>query len=204
MVRLPASLVACGMVVLFYHARFFAVMIRFLVIWLCFYIGVGAGRYFAGTELRSLILDGAAGLALAMGVACSLLLVVTGRPTDILSGLDRFKVPREVSYALLSLLRLLPQVRTLGARQLALLELKGIGGGGISQRFRAYRRILGPLLVILLNQQSTHARSLAIRGFFDSRRLGSRREAVVGLRGAILISLLVLNAIFWYGVSLWN
>ena len=203
-VRLPASVFACGLVVLAYRAQFVSVMFRFLVIWLLFYIGVGAGRYLAGEELRHLALDGAAGLGLAMGVGCSLLLVVTGRPSDILSGLDRFRVPREVSYALLSLLRLLPQVRTLGSHQLALLKLKGIGSGGIGQRFRAYRRILGPLLVILLNQQSTHARSLAMRGFFASRLSSSRREAIVGLRGAILIPLMILNAVFWYGVSLWN
>jgi energy-coupling factor transporter transmembrane protein EcfT len=203
-VRLPASVLACSMVILFYRVRFHKILLRFLIIWLCFYICVGTGRYFAGTELRSLIVDGAASLGLAIGISCSLLLVATDIPSKILHGLDRIKIPRDISYALLSLLRLLPRVRTLGSRQLMLLQLKGISGGSLVQRFHAYRRILGPLLVILLTQQFTHARGLELRGFFESQTYYIHEETILGLRGIIIATLLILNAAFWYGVSLWK
>jgi energy-coupling factor transporter transmembrane protein EcfT len=202
--RLPATAVACGTILVFYDARFILTMLRFLTIWLCFYAVVGMGRYVAGTELESLLVDGAAGLGLALGISCALLLVARGSPCEILGGLDWLKAPREFSYSLLSLLRLLPQVRSLGSRQLALLELKGIGRSGVRERFLAYRRIVGPLLVILLTQQSAHAMGLALRGFFDSRLPASRRAFILGRQGLVLISLLVLNAAFWRGLSLWT
>jgi energy-coupling factor transporter transmembrane protein EcfT len=202
--RLPAVVFASGVVILFYRSSFFSVLLRFLVIWLCFYIVVGAGRYFAGTELKFLIIDCVAGLGLAMGISCSMLLIATGPPSEILYGLDWFKVPRDISYAFLSLLRLLPQIKTVGSRQLTLLELKGMLGGGIGQRFRAYRRIIGPLFIILLTQQLNHARGLQLRGFFDSRFTGLPIETIFRLREFLLIPLLILNAAFWYGVSLWN
>jgi energy-coupling factor transporter transmembrane protein EcfT len=202
--RLPAVVLASCMIVLFYRSRFFSVLLRFLLIWFCFYAGVGAARFFAGTELKSLIIDGVSGLGLALGISCSLLLIATGPPGEILYGFDRLKVPRDISYAFLSLLRLLPQIKTLGSRQLALLELKGILGGGIGQRFRAYRRITGPLFIILLTQQFNHARGLQLRGFFDSRLPELPIESRFRFREILLLSLLILNAAFWYGVSLWK
>lgn len=202
--RLPASAVACGAILTFYDARFVLTMLRFLAIWLCFYVVVGAGRYIAGVGLAYLVADGAAGLGLALGISCALLLVATGSPSEILCGLDSLKVPREFSYSLLSLLRLLPQVRKLGSRQLALLELKGMGRRGVRERFRAYRRIVGPLLVILLTQQSTHAVGLTHRGFFDSRLPASRRSAVPRWQGIVLILFIALNAAFWRALPLWT
>ncbi len=201
--RLPVAAVGCGVVLLAYRERFAPVLGRFLLIWMIFSAAVGAGRYWAGVPLSTLAEDTSASVGLALGVAGAVLLLITGRPSDLLGGLDRLRAPREFSYALLALIGLLPRIAAVGSRQMALLKLKGAGGGGIAQRFRAYPRIVAPLFGVLLNQQLAHARSMALRGFFADPRSGSAASPVVERRGWIVIGLLVLHAAVWFAVATW-
>jgi energy-coupling factor transporter transmembrane protein EcfT len=99
-------------------------------------------------------------------------------------------VPREGSYTLLALLGLLPLVRTVGSRQLALLRLKGIGTGTLVQRFRAYPRIVAPLFGQLLQRQWIHARSLAARGFYLRPPVTTPRHALISRRDWVTVAYL--------------
>jgi energy-coupling factor transporter transmembrane protein EcfT len=199
--RLPIALIGCGAASWSYSGRIFPILLRFFVVWLAFYVAVAAGRAWAGTQLSVLILDGVGSLGLALGVAGAVLLIVTSDPAELLQGLDRAHLPREFSYAVLSLVGLLPHVRTVGKRQLALLRLKGIGTGSIVQRLRAYPRIVAPLFGQLLQRQVTHARSLTVRGFFLRPTGGApgaglaRRDVglVILLAAAVGLSLLLTS-----------
>jgi energy-coupling factor transporter transmembrane protein EcfT len=212
-VRLPVAAVGCGVVLLAYQERFARTLVKFLVLWLVFSSAVGAGRYWVGTPLHTLVADTAGSLGLALGVCCAALLVVRARPGDLLVGLDRLRTPREVSYALLSVMGVLPRVATVGARQLALLRLKGLAGGAV-QRLRAYPRIVAPLFGVLLSQQLAHARSLGARGFFEHRPdsahtqigcLGPPPGRLIPMRGWVVMGLLATDAVLWIGVAaLWS
>jgi energy-coupling factor transporter transmembrane protein EcfT len=201
--RMAATGIGCGIVLLAYRERWVRPLWKFLVLWGVFSVAVGAGRYWAGTGLHALIVDSAASVGLALGVASAALLVMAGQPSEILRGMDRIRVPREVAYAILALARILPQLSALGTRQLALLELKGLRRDGVGQRLRAYPRIVAPLFGILLNQQLAHARSLGLRGFFGAPVAASRRGIVVGRTGWALAALLGLNGVAWYVVASW-
>ena len=201
--RLPVALFGCVAASLAYRGRMLPVLLRFFLIWLLFYGAVAAGRAWAGTSWVTLVLDGAGSLGLALGVAGAVLLVVTAAPALLLESLDRMRAPREFSYAVLALIGLLPHVRSAGSRQLALLRLKGSAGGGIGRRLRAYPRIVAPLFGQLMLRQWTHARSLAVRGFFE--RPGPAAEAAppVVARDLALIAALALAAAIGLGAALW-
>jgi hypothetical protein len=214
--RLPVAAFGCAVVLLAYRERIAGLLGKFLLLWLVFSAAVGAGRYWAGTTLLTLAVDTASSIGLALGVACAALLVVRGRASELLAALDRLHTPREASYALLSVIGLLPRVAALGTRQMALLELKGLAGAGeglrgIPARFRAYPRIVAPLFGQLLSQQLAHARSLGLRGFFEPRAgdtdpgsapFGSAARLWT-MRGWIVIALLIADAAVWIGVGTW-
>ncbi len=212
--RLPVAAFGCVVVLLAYRERGTSspagLLGKFLVLWLAFSAAVGAGRYWAGTPLLVLAMDTASSVGLALGVACAALLVVRGSPADLLAGLDHLHAPREASYALLAVIGLLPRVAALGARQMALLELKGLAGAGegvrgIPARFRAYPRIVAPLFGQLLSQQLAHARSLGLRGFFegDDIREGAQHASLWTRRGWLVLALLIADAALWIGVAAW-
>jgi energy-coupling factor transporter transmembrane protein EcfT len=199
----PAFFSACLIVSIFYKVRFWTSVLRFLAIWFLFFFVVGIGRFIAGVDALSLLRDCSFGLGLAVGISCSLLLLMSDNPSKILSNFDKLKVPRTVSYAFLSLIRLLPQVKAVGSRQLELLKLKATVGGSPMNRILAYRRIVGPLFTILLAQQYAHSMSLTIRGFFLTRTASHIRDIGINRRCFILVALLTLNDFIWYGVWEW-
>lgn len=201
--RLPVALFGCGAATLAYPGRMLPVLLRFFFIWLLFYGAVAAGRAWAGTSWVILVLDGVGSLGLALGVAGAVLLVVTCAPAILLEGLDRMRAPREFSYAVLALIGLLPHVRSVGSRQLALLRLKGSGTGGIAGRLRAYPRIVAPLFGQLMLRQWTHARSLTVRGFFELPVRPAEAAPLLAVRDIALIAALVLAAAIGLGAALW-
>ncbi len=199
----PAFFSACLIVGIFYRVRFWKSILRFLIIWFLFFVIVGFGRFLSGVSALSLLTDCSFGLGLAVGISCSLLLLMSDKPSRILSNCDRLRVPRIVSYAFLSLIRLLPQVKIIGSRQLELLKLKSAVDGKPMDRILAYRRIVAPLFTILLAQQYTHSRSLTFRGFFITRAAVDVRDFGINSRTSILLALLMFNACIWYGIWKW-
>jgi hypothetical protein len=216
--RLPVGLVGSVAAAFTYREHIGRILARFAGIWLAFFAAVGAGRAWAGTGWEVLATDGAASLGLALGVAAAMLVIVTGPPHVLLRALDRLHIPRSATYTVLAVLRLLPQMASLGKRQLALLRLKGIGAGGPVQRMRAYPRVVAPLFALLLHQQLIHTRSLVVRGFFtrippgprsDSEGAGAWRwnspgkPALLEARDFWLALLVLAHTMGWIGVSLW-
>jgi energy-coupling factor transporter transmembrane protein EcfT len=199
--RLGASLAGCALAMAVLRARFAPLLARLVAVWLGFYALVGVARWWGGAPVPLLLQQGAANLGLALGVSCALLLVLTARPAEVLAGLDRLRVPRDASYVALSVVRLLPQVAAVGARQMALLELKGIGRRTLAQRLSAYRRIAGPLFAILSAQQLAHTRGLAARGFFGPPPVVAQAASLLGARGRVLVALLLLNAVLWFAAA---
>jgi energy-coupling factor transporter transmembrane protein EcfT len=199
----PAFFSACLIVGIFYKVRFWKSVLRFLIIWFLFFVIVGIGRFLAGVNVLSLLTDCSFGLGLAVGISCSLLLLMSDNPSSILRNCDRLRVPRTVSYAFLSLIRLLPHVKAIGSRQLELLKLKSAVGGKPMNRILAYRRIVAPLFTILLAQQYTHSRSLTVRGFFITSAAVDVRDFGINRRTSILFALLIFNAFIWYGIWEW-
>ncbi len=194
----PGYLFACVIVMLFYRAAFWRSISKFLSIWMLFFLIVGMGRFAAGVDLLILVKDGSFGLGLAVSISCSLLLIVSDSPDSILSNLDGIKVPRSVSYSILSLLRLLPQIKNIGKRQVELLKLKTDINDGLSSRILAYPRILGPLFTILLTQQYVHSRSLAERGFYSPASASQNtRKKKTNTTFIFVVVTLMLNIAIW-------
>lgn len=199
----PAFFSACLIVGIFYRVRFWKSLLRFLIIWFLFFVLVGFGRFLAGVNALSLLTDCSFGLGLAVGISCSLQLLMSDNPGRILRNCDWLRVPRTVSYAFLSLIRLLPQVKAIGSRQLELLKLKSAVDGKPMDRLLAYRRIVAPLFTILLTQQYTHSMSLTFRGFFITRTAVDIRDFGINSRTSTLIAFLIFNAFIWYGIWEW-
>lgn len=199
----PASIIGCLIVMFVYRAKFARIVLSFIGVWICFYLAVGWARYFSGANIYIVFLDGTIGVSLALVVSCSLLTVLAEHPSELLITMDWLKIPRILSYAFLALLRLMPQINTIGSRQIALLKIKGVSGGSVINRFTAYRRIMTPLFNLLLTQQWTHARSLESRGFFDRQLERPSVDSINTFRGSIVCALLMSNVFIWYGVSLW-
>ena len=199
----PAFFSACLIIGIFYRVRFWKSILRFLIIWFLFFVVVGFGRFLSGVNALTLLTDCSFGLGLAVGISFSLLLLMSDNPSRILSNCDRLRVPRTASYAFLSLIRLLPQVKVIGARQLELLKLKSTVDGKFMDRILAYRRIVAPLFTLLLAQQYTHARSLTFRGFFIAKAEVDIHDCGINGRTSVLLALLIFNACIWYGVWKW-
>jgi energy-coupling factor transporter transmembrane protein EcfT len=144
-------------------------------------------------------------LGLALAVSSAVLLVAIGRPDETLAAFDRLWVPRSVSYAFISLQIFLPQIRKHGARQLALLRIKGGAKSGAFSIVVKYRRIVSPLLVVSLSRQLVHAKSLERRGFFENQSgLIVNPRPLLANKSIISAGLLLLNIGAWIGVCAWR
>lgn len=104
----------------------------------------------------------------AATMVCASVAVSVPRRSHVILALDRLKVPRSVSYVLLSVLALGSFTAELGSRQLYFLKQKRLLRRTLISRFRAYHRLSGPLFLVLLKHQATHARSLTDRKFFTA------------------------------------
>ena len=199
----PAYFTACTIVIIFYRISSWKSIIKFLILWFLFFFLVGMGRFFAGVNLFVLLNDCSFGLGLAIAISCALLLIVSDSPKRILVSLDSLKVSRSITYSFLSLLRLLPQVKSIGIRQLELLKLK-TSIDGWRDRIFAYPRILGPLFTILLTQQYTHSRSLSERNFFSHKTIYNAHNIRIDTNTLKIIILIILNSCIWFGIWKWQ
>ena len=101
-----------------------------------------------------------------LGLLVGTVIVVFWEPSAILVVLDRIRVPRTITYVLLSSMDSFSRIRRLGDRQVSLLSLKDLNHG-LSARLRGYYRVAFPLTAVLLKRQLAHADSLDQRGFFE-------------------------------------
>lgn len=145
-------------------------LIKLSIVWIFFLAIVGTGRVIGGTRTSLVWEESIRRLSFfTTTVFVMMLAYLYIKPIDYLRIFDRSRVPREISYIFLSVISLIDYVRTMGQRQLHLLEVKGLGPKGIRQRVNAYYRILGPLFSILLSRQVIHSRSMAYRSFYEGK-----------------------------------
>jgi len=143
--------------------------IRLLVLSSCLLVLIAAARVIGGATAAAVIDSSVAKLALfARIIFAGQVLLAIVRPKEYLHFLDAIRMPRDLTYVVLSALTLFDYVGAVGRRQLRFLWLKGLTGGTLAKRTRAYARISGPLVSVLLRRQLLHVRSLEYRGFFDA------------------------------------
>ena len=170
----------------------------------CFFL-LGTGRVIGGAEPQPILVEYLNTFTLVCALLVTLtVLALSCRPHDVLDTLDWLHVPRSATYVLLSAATLIPQVKNIGARQIALLRLKGLASRSLLARMLAYRRIVGPLFAVLMTAQLTHARSLAGRAFFSARAAGrSPFASPLSCKDDVLMLMLVLaSAILWMSIPL--
>jgi len=132
---------------------------------------VALGRIIGGSDTLRTIGEYLARFPFVTAVlTAATLFSVCIRPWHALAIADACRLPRKITYVLVSLYPLSSRVRELGKRQLALLDLKGMDRKTIVGRALAYRRIVSPLFSSVLSQQVIHAHSLSFRGFFRLKK----------------------------------
>ena len=197
LVLLPESIISCCAVIILYKVNFWRTILRFLFLWIIFFSIVGMGRYFAGVSFTTLLVEGTSSLGLALGVSCAILLVLRTPTAEMLRAFDKLRFSRYFSYALLSLIRLLPEIKRIANRQLLLLNLKDINGDRYFKRYQSYKRIISPLLLILLEQQFVHVKSLDSRGFLISNSYHDNSVTIINCRSVIVAIILIVNSFIW-------
>lgn len=159
---------------------------------------VAAGRVVGGQPRSEVVLGAwqATAFVSALLVAATCL-VGLASPGQHLALLSRLYVPKSALYVVCASLGLVSQVSSLLRQQVAMLGLKIGHRPTLVQRFLSYRRILLPLLVVLLVRQHAHAGALADRGFFEQVRVFqapdqySTRACVVAVVGLLLAGFLL-------------
>jgi hypothetical protein len=132
---------------------------------------VALGRIIGGADIERTVEEYLSRFPfVATVVTAATLFAVCVRPWHALAIADVCRLPRKLTYILVSLFPLSSHVRDLGTRQLALLDLKGIDRKTIVGRVLAYRRLVSPLFSSVLSQQVVHAHSLSFRGFFRYKK----------------------------------
>lgn len=179
-------------------------LIKLGAVWAFFLSLVGTGRVIGGASASLVWGESIKRYGfLAMIFFVMTLAYLYVKPEDYLRTFDRLRVPREFAYIFLSVISLIDYVRIMGQRQLHLLAIKGLSPRGISQRVRAYYRILGPLFSVLLSRQVVHSRSMTYRGFYDGASKKSSNR--IGIRPGEVrwIIMVLLNFVSCLLVSIW-
>ena len=203
---LPSVCIAMIVLVTMTSLRGSTKTIIFLVgSWLFYWTIVASGRIAGGALWKNVLLDGINTFSLLLTILIILtLLIVCVRREDILLLMDHLKLPRVVSYVLLSVLALISTVKEMGQKQIALLQVKGLVGNTFAAKIGAYWRIVGPLFATLLTHQLIHARSLTFRGFFNKPSLQKDALLKINAMEWLIFVLLILNFLLWKIVQVWN
>ncbi len=129
---------------------------------------VAFGRIIGGADIAFIVSEYLARFPFVGAVVtATTLFAAYVRPWHALAIADACRLPRSLTYVLVSLYPLSSHIRELGQRQLILLDLKGVDRKSLTGRLLAYRRLVSPLFSSTLSQQVIHARSLWLRGFFQ-------------------------------------
>lgn len=78
---------------------------------------------------------------------------------------DKIKVPKKITYLLLTSISSIMLVKDYGNKTVSLLKLKGYAFNSLYAKMTAYIRIITPVFYILFNHLQIHARSLYYRNF---------------------------------------
>jgi len=87
------------------------------------------------------------------------------RPYQWMILFDKIKVPKQITYLLLSSISSIMLVKEYGNKTISLLKLKGYTFNSLYAKMTAYIRIITPVFYILFNHLQIHARSLYYRNY---------------------------------------
>jgi len=130
------------------------------------------------------------GLILTL-IVTILYLSAASKPYQWMILFDKIKVPKKITYLLLSSIGSIMLVKEYGNKTISLLKLKGYSFNTIYAKMTAYIRIITPVFYILFNHLQIHARSLYYRNFL-SRSIWNKKLEPQWNRGQI----------FWIAVSI--
>lgn len=115
-------------------------------------------------------------LRMAIPMATSLLVFATTDPTAFARALNRMKVPREISFMLVTALRFFPLALEESTNITQAQKVRGVSTKGPINRFRATRLLVLPLFINLLRQSRDMGIAVESRGFGARKWQGSLRE----------------------------
>ena len=162
---------------------------------------VAAGRIIGGSNIWCTIGEYLSRFPFVVAVVtASTIFAVCVRPWHALAIADACRLPRKITYVLVSLYPLSSHVRELGRRQLALLDLKGIDRKTLAGRALAYRRLVSPLFSSTLSRQVVHAHSLSFRGFFRIKKgmLPPRLNGADAIWALLLLAVIIFTVFNTY------
>jgi energy-coupling factor transport system permease protein len=115
-------------------------------------------------------------LRMGIPMMTSLLVFATTDPTTFARALNKVKVPREISFMMVTALRFFPLVLEEYTNVSQAQRVRGARPGGLINRLRFFFRMSLPLLIILLRKSRDMGIAVEGRGFGARKWHGSLRE----------------------------
>lgn len=138
-------------------------------------------------------------LRMGIPMITSLLVFATTDPTAFARALGKMKVPKEISFMIVTALRFFPMVLEEYTNVSQAQRVRGVKPKGLINRLRFFYRMSLPLLIILLRKSRDMGIAVEGRGFGARRWAGSLRELEIRKNDYIflfVVSILVLIALY--------
>jgi energy-coupling factor transport system permease protein len=119
-------------------------------------------------------------LRMGIPMLTSLLVFATTDPTAFARALDRLRVPREISFMIVTALRFFPMVLEEYTNVLQAQKVRGARPTGLLNRLRFFQRMSLPLLVIMLRKSRDMGIAAEGRAFGARQWHGTLRELRLG------------------------
>lgn len=136
---------------------------------------------------------------MAIPISTSLLVFATTDPADFARAIHKWKAPREVSFLLVTALRLFPITLEEFGNIRQAQRVRGVSTRGVVNNFKAMMSTSFPLLVIMLRKSRQMGVAIEGRGFGARQWKGALRVWKLGLNDYLLlvwISLLLLGTLY--------
>jgi energy-coupling factor transport system permease protein len=131
-------------------------------------------------------------LRMAIPMATSLLVFATTDPTAFARALNQMKVPREISFMMVTALRLFPLVLEESTNINQAQKVRGVSTKGLANRIRATGILVLPLFINILRQSRDLGIAVESRGFGARQWHGSLRELSFGTNDYLMFVWIVI------------
>ena len=140
----------------------------------------------------SLTVGAAQLLRMGIPMATSLLVFATTDPADFARAINKWKVPREISFMIVMGLRIFPLALEEHTSITQAQRVRGVSTRGPVNRFRAFLRTSFPLLVILLRKSRDMGVSIESRGFGARKWAGTLRVWKLSTSDYLMLGFIVI------------
>jgi len=131
-------------------------------------------------------------LRMAIPMVTSLLVFATTDPTAFARALNQMKVPREISFMMVTALRFFPLALQEMTDITQAQRVRGVSTKGPANRIRATRLLVLPLFINLLRQSRDMGIAVESRGFGARKWEGSLRELSFGRNDYLMFAWIVI------------